>query len=191
MRILDGTGGGYQAKVTNDNKLSVHAESFSIQAHASIAHKRAFQVHSGEITVSPAGTEGLLQLRNDNTDKTVVITYIRIGCDETETASAKVEITSGGTWVNGSAVTPVNMNFTSSRTSGVTVHKSAVTTGSTLIDMRYISGPGEVTYNKEGAVVLPPGAILNIKITTQQDNVNVYGRCSFIILTDEDVEALG
>jgi hypothetical protein len=188
--IKDGTGKGYSAKVISDGKIATVSEIYSMQAHASMAHERAYQVNSGERTVTSAGAYGILALRNDASSDYCIVTYIRMGLNQVETAEAKFETFLGGTWSAGTAVTPVNMHIGSPNSPSVTAHYNSIPTGATMSDMCYLRGPNEKSYNKEGAMNIPPGEILSIKVTTTTDATKVYARISFVCLTETDLMEL-
>lgn len=185
--IKDGRGTGASAKVQSDGRMHVISEQEPFQAHASLAHSSAFQAHSGEQTVSPAGAYGVLALQNSSNTDSIMITYIRCGINDAETGEAKVEVNYMGTWVAGTVVTPTNMKAGDPKVFGVTAHYNAVPTSSTLVDIFYLSGPGEAKWTKEGSMIIPPGGIISLKVTTETDNVKVYGRISYIVLTQEQV----
>lgn len=184
--LKDGSGKGYSAKIMSDGKLAALAETYTMQAHASLAHAEAFQAFSGERTVSPAGTYGIIAVRNDSEDY-MIITYVRMGLNQVETAEAKFETCVGGAWVAGTAVAPVNMHIGHPRAPEVTVHYNSEPTSVTVSDICYLRGPDEMRYNKEGSVVIPPGKIFSIRVTTTTDSVKVYARVSFVRMTAEEI----
>ena len=184
--LKDGTGGGYSAKVTKGGKLRVLADNQTIQSFESLVNEAAFQAFSGEITVSTAGEYGVLALRNDSTE-TAIFTYIRMGVDSTETAEAKFETIMGGTWNAGTAASIINMNVGSNNTSGMTAHYNSIPTSGDVTDLCYLKGPNEMRYSKEGSVVLRPGEIIAVKVTTSTNGAKVYARMSFVMIASETI----
>jgi hypothetical protein len=188
MIIEDGTGKGVQAAVNREFKLATTSVIASPQQHAS-GLGRAYQVVSG--VQSMTGAYGILALRNDSTDN-MVITYIRAGIDQVETAQALVELYLGGTWAAGTATAdPVNLNTRFAIEAGITSHYNSIPTGSpSAIDAVWLRGPDEQVWRKEGSIILPTNGIVSIKITPTTASVNGHGRISFIMLTDEQLESL-
>lgn len=191
MQIEDGKGTGYKASVNKNNQLQVAATIASQQLQASARFGQAYQAASGVRNVASAGAYGILALRNDS-ELNMIITYIRMGVDKTETAQAKCEVLFGGTWVAGTAADdPVNLRSDSSKEPGVTAHYNSTPTGSPkVIDVHWVKGPGEVTYNKEGSIIIKKNGILSLRMTTETDAANIHGRISFIMLTDEQLAGI-
>ena len=188
MQIEDGKGKGVYASVSHENKLATTSVFASPQQHASGAYGRAFQVTSGIRTVT--GAYGLLALQN-NSPNNMVFTYVRVGVDKVETAQALIELALGGIWVAGTATdAPVNLNGRYATDAGVLSHYNAVPTTPNTIDRRWLAGPGEVTYNKEGSIILPTNGIFAIKVTPETAAVNCHARVSFIMLTNDELEDL-
>jgi hypothetical protein len=185
-KIVDGTGGGWEAKVTSENKLAAIAVTVPPQMHLSARHQQAFQVLSGVQSIT--GANGLLAIRNDSA-KRLVVTYIRVACDDTETAQALVEIYLGGTWTGGgTALTPVNLNLTSAAQAGVTAETNSLPGGTpSLIDARWLRGPGEVTYNKEGSIILGTNNVFSIKVTPETAAVGFNARLSFLMIDEAEL----
>jgi hypothetical protein len=188
MRIDDGTGKGPSAKVTKENKLTTTAVTISPQMHMSAAHGLAYQVLSGVQTIT--GANGILAIQNDG-PKNIAITYMRIACDKTETAQMLSEIFIGGDWAGGgTAVTPVSLNKRFNLDPGVTALTNSIPTGSPeLIDTRWLKGPDEVVYNKEGSIILPTSGILSIKVTPETASVKINARVSFVVFDDEELQS--
>jgi hypothetical protein len=188
MIINDGTGSGSSAKVSVENKLSIAGVTVSAQMHASARHGRAYQVMSGIRTIT--GAYGILAIRNESADN-LVITYIRMAVDKTETAQCLTQIFLGGNWVAGTAVEPVILNSKFNLNAGITAHYNAIPTGSPQgIDTRWIRGPDEIVYNKEGSIILGTNDLMSIKMTPETASVSVNARVSFLMLTDDELEQL-
>lgn len=183
--IDDGKGRGKSAAVSEEHRLATNAVTTSPQQHASGAHGKAFQVVSGIRAVT--GAYGILALKNEGVDN-IVVTYIRVGIDKVETAQALVQLYMGGVWVAGTTTdAPVNLNGRYAIEAGITSHYNAIPTGSLNIDTRWVRGPSEVTYNKEGSIVLPTNGIFSIKVTPETASVNVHARISFIVLSEDEL----
>jgi hypothetical protein len=187
MQIEDGKGTGFQAQVSKEHKLATSAVVAAPQLHASAAYGRAYQVMSGVRAVT--GAYGLLALRNNSTFN-LIVTYIRVALDDTETAQAQIELALGGTWVAGTAVTPVNLNSRFSIEADVDAHYNALPTSANTIDTRWARGPDEVVYRKEGSIILTNNNLISVKVTPETAAVNFNARISFIMLTDEELGSL-
>lgn len=189
MQIHDGKGSGVLAQVSKENKLAITGIAASPQLHASAAYGRAYQVITPIINIATAGAYGLLAVQNQS-DKNMVITYMRVGVDDNETAQALFELYMGGSWVGGGTqVFPVNLNGRFSLDSGIIAHYNSIPTSASAIDRRWMKGPNENTWNKEGSIILPTNNVFSMKVTTETNGANVYGRISFIMLTDEELES--
>lgn len=192
MQITDGTGRSYQAQVTSENRLATTGVSYPPQMHASIVTGEAYQAVSGVRNIASLGVYGILALRNDSLTKKMIVTYIRAGVDRVEALQAKCEIYLGGTWVAGTAApTPPNLNTASALSADVTAHYNAVPTSSNLIDAKWIKGPDECVWNKEGSIIIPTSGIISLKITTETNAVNAHGRISFYYVDAAEVARLG
>lgn len=188
MRIEDGSGSGYSAKVSSEKKLAVSAVSIPIQMHISAVKGQAFQVSSEIQAIT--GEYGILALQN-NTTLNMVITYIRIGCDKTEVAQMLIEQFLGGNWVDGTALTPTNLNRRFSLESGIKAHTNSIPEGLPFnIDVAWIKGPDERNYNKQGSIILPTNAIYSIRVTPETASVPVHARVSFLMLSDEQLSSI-
>jgi hypothetical protein len=185
--IITGADHGDSLKITNERRALTSSLVISQQLHAAAHHQRSFQVISGIRNISSAGAYGILSLKNNDSDRSLIVTYIRMGVDKIETAQALCEIYVGGDWVAGTAVTPINLNMASNINASVTAHYNSVPTSSSLIDSRYLKGPDEVVYNKEGSIIVPTDEIISLKITTETAAVNAYGRLSFIMIENDEL----
>jgi hypothetical protein len=115
----------------------------------------------------------------------MAVTYIRIGIDKTEASQAKVEILTRGTWNDGSAGSIEGCNLGSSLPAEATAHYNSIPTAPSVMDLRWITANQEVTYNKEGSIVIPTSGIIALRLTTETDSVKAHGRISFYYLPEE------
>ena len=189
MRNVDGSGSGVAAKVNADNKLATTAVAVSPQFHASASDGQAFQVVSGIRATVAATPYGILAIRNDG-QLNLVLTYIRVGIDQVEVAQAELGLFMGGVWVAGTDTEPpVNLNGRFSLEADVTAHYNAIPTGSKNIDRRWMRGPDEAVWRKEGAIILPTNSMFSIQVTPVTNAVNAHARISFILLSDDELES--
>ena len=79
MKIEDGTGKGFEAKVDDLNRMHTHAFNVPLTSFAS-TRGDAFNISSGLVTLTTAGESGLLYIKNNECDDISVITeFINIG----------------------------------------------------------------------------------------------------------------
>lgn len=188
MPIKDGTGKGYLAKVNEENLLMTYAKSASLQHFVSEHNEEAYQV-IGVATLS-SGTVVVLHITN-NSDKNMIITYLRhqvVGATGGTTfpnANNYFSIMLGRTYSTGGVVaTSVNMFAGSGNTSKVTTYQTDPTlTGTGLeIDRWYTKADGDMnTFNKEGALIIPPNKTMEISYIGDNTGGTIYARISFIM----------
>ena len=189
LQILDGQGRGYTAGVTQEGLLRVQAQTNAIQFHHSREHGSAYQVQGDFASVNNS-THAVLHLKNTSSTKVVVVTYIR--CQFLDYAGGTAlpnvatywdfglnrTVSSGGT-----AVTPVNMNATSGNAASVTATDNNPTMGGTFLEFdRYYpsSEADQLTYNKEGTLILGQNDTFEIRITSDHTSGVAQARVSFI-----------
>lgn len=189
IQILDGQGGSNVAGVTSEGLLRVQAQTNAIQFHHSREHGSAYQVQGDFASVNNS-THAVLHLKNTSSSKLVVVTYIR--CQFLDYAGGTAlpnvatywdfglnrTVSSGGT-----AVTPVNMNATSGNASSVTATDNNPTMGGTFLEFdRYYpsSEADQLTYNKEGTLILGQNDTFEIRITSDHTSGVAQARVSFI-----------
>ena len=188
-KIQDGTGSGKWAKVDGDNRLSVYAKSASIQHVVSEHEQEAYQV-IGTASLS-SGTVTVLHIKNISQDKNMVVTYVRhqlvgaSGGTSFPNTSNYFSVSLGRTYDSGGAVaTPVNVFSGSGHTAEVTAYQDSPTLAGTAseIDRWYTKSDGDMnTFNKEGALIIPPNATMEINYVGDQTSGTIYARLSFII----------
>jgi hypothetical protein len=182
MMIEDGKGTGSRLAVSAENRARTESVTHSPQMHASFVYQKAYQAISGVQTVSSPDAYGILALTNTGAED-IAVTYIRMGVDKAEVSQVKAEVLLGGVWAAGTAASIVNMNTVSSLQPEVTAHYNSIPTGSpSVIDVRWATGPAEMTYNKEGAIIIPTGGIIALRMTTETASVSIHGRISFFVI---------
>jgi len=166
--ILDGTGGGYEAKVNNQNRL----ETFSITEDrvADISNKTGdtFILASDFISLTTTASFNALMFIKNNSDKKLYIQTVR-GCS---TGSGTMQFRIIRNPTEGTIVSDANnsdqlsANFGSSNTfNGLAYSASGdgktITDGSNLT--QYINhSPGHSIEDYRGAVVIPKGGSMGI-----------------------------
>jgi len=187
--IKDGTGRGFLVKVTSENELSVESVSESIQHHISSVKEQAYQVIG--VSTLAASTVVALHVKNTSADKNLVVTYIRhqvvdpSGGTAIPNSSNYFRVALGRTYsAGGSLVTPVNVFGGSGNAAEVTAYSSAPTIVGTAdeIDRWYTKAEADMnTFNKEGAVIVPPNKTMEMSYVGDQTGGIIYARLSFIM----------
>ena len=191
MTILeDGTGKGYQAKVTPDNELKIAGEFRSIQHNASKINEDAYQV-IGTATLA-SGTVVGLHVKNNSSTKLLAVTYIRhqiigqAGGTALPNTSNYYSVRFGRTFSSGGTSTiPVNVNNGSGNTSETTVYYNNPTLAGTAseIDRWYTKAEADMNiFIKEGAVILKQGNTLELSYIGDQTSGTLYTRLSFVMI---------
>lgn len=187
--IRDGSGQGYLAKVDSDNRLHVFSKATEIQHVVSKEEQEAYQA-IGTCTLA-SGTVVALHLKNTSTDRNMVVTYIRhqilgnSGGTSFPNDSNYYRIALGRTYASdGSEVTPVNVFQGSGNTAKVVAYDTNPTlTGTAIeIDRHYTKAAGDMnTFNKEGALIIPPNGVMELSYVGDQTAGTLYTRISFIM----------
>ena len=152
MKINDGTGGGHDARVDINKHLNTRSFTNDM-AHWVSKEKGQAYIWTGD-TYNYDAADTILLLRNDATDKNLIITDIWIRGD-TET-DADIHFTSGAAFTpTGTAVTGVNLNRNSTNTAEATCirDETANTQGNVFLALR-ISADTEYHVDTKGMVIL-------------------------------------
>ncbi len=189
--ILDGTGDGHFAKVGADHRLRTYSKAASIQHVVSEDDQNAFQV-IGTANLS-AATVVVLHLTNNDTSENAIVTYLRhqiiaaSGGTAFPNVSNYFRIAVGRMYSSGGTVaTPVNVFSGSGKTTKVTCYQGGPTLTGTAneIDRWYTKADGDMnTFNKEGALIIPPNKTMEIAYVGDHTGGICYGRISFIMGT--------
>lgn len=185
--IKDGQGRGYLAGVTKNNRLRTDAISNQIQHISSLEKQEAYQVW-GTADLS-SGTVVPLHLKNSSDTHVLVCTYIRhqvvdpSGGTDFPNVSNYFAICLNRTYASGgSSVTPTNVYVGSGNVSSVTAYGNNPTLSGTAteIDRWYTKSEGDMySYNKDGAIIIPPSQTLEFRYVTDHSSGLVWARLSF------------
>ena len=137
MKIQDGSGKGYEAKVDNENRL--HTDSVSRDQSLQAALKsNSYNISTGVITLTSGDESGVFYIKN-NEDNPLVIKEILVIPGATTGGSGNALITikknpSAGTLISGASAvsTNVNRDFGSAKSLTADVYKGAE--GNTVTD---------------------------------------------------------
>lgn len=170
--IRDGTGGGYIARVSSTNRLSVTSETVSAIAVASLARSSAYVVgtQGGVALTSAAGESAVLYLLNSS-ETPLVVGGFAVSSNQAGTWTAYRNPIGGTITSSGTAVTPVNFNFSSGNTLNGTALKGAdglTTTGGVVLVSGY-TPIGFTNLDVAGALVLGTGSVLTLTYTPDAD----------------------
>lgn len=124
MKIRDGAGSGFEAKVNIKQRLDVAAASFP-EAHLVSALDGQCYVWTSSWS-SATGLE-TIYIKNDSKTKKLIISHITVGCVTTGT----FELYTATGVAAGTPITGVNMNRSSNNVAAVTAYGAASVTGIT------------------------------------------------------------
>lgn len=188
MLLESGLGNGKLAGVDDDNRLITASFNIPFQHLIAKDYNKTFQVW-GEATLA-SGTVTPIHIKNSSSDKVLVITYIRwqivdeAGGTALPNASNYWQLGFGPTYSSGgNAVTPVNMSGGATAISSLVAYQGNPTlSGSlTVCDKHYAKAEADMnTYNKEGAMLLLPGATMAAQFVGNQTSGTVYTRVSLV-----------
>lgn len=188
-QLKDGTGSGYLAKVTKENRLSVFAASASVQLVQSLENGSAYQL-IGEADLSSGTTTGL-HIRNSSANFNMIITYIRhqiitpAGGTALPNESNYFQVVLDRDYGSGgSIVIPVNVNAGSGNTAGLTCYTGdpTLTGDGREIDRWYTKSDADMnSFVKEGAVIIPPNRAIDFSYVGDQTSGTFYTRISFLM----------
>ena len=195
IQIEDGTGTGLTVAVNGKNEMRVRSTNHPLQHAISEDDGQAYQV-VGDFASINNSTHTVLHIKNTSTTKNLYITYMRLQTIDLAGGTAPPD--SGTYWQigtgrtvssGGTAVTPVNVNFSSGNTADATCTDDNPTMAGTFteIDRWYPEGEADwITYNKEAAVVLGKDDTLEIRITSTATSGEAYARISFFFEAGDD-----
>jgi len=126
MRIEDGSGKGFAAQVTDDNRLATESKTANRDFFISRDQGQSYHVVSEDATA--VANEETIYLQNTSTTLNLFIDHIIISTDTANKFRLKYVT---GTAAGGSALTPQNLNKTSSNAAAATARGSGSVTGLT------------------------------------------------------------
>ena len=178
-------------EVTPQNQLKVKAESISQQHFISSKFGRTFQVDGNSVTLTSA-THTVLHLKNNDAEKDLVVSYIRmqlVGASTADNLTDYFELGFDRTVTSdGTAKTPVNMNRGVGVVASVTATDGAGTTptmAGTFVSAEkwYPKASGELnTFNKDGSLMLGFNDTLEIRYVGTSTTGNAYARITFMMV---------
>lgn len=105
MIIEDGTGKGYQARINSENRLLVSSVSSTIEHHINHVVGRSFNL---VFSATPSAGDCFLYMKNEDKDRDVTIEgfWFKESADD----YIDIMISQTGSPINGTAITPINLN---------------------------------------------------------------------------------
>lgn len=193
--IKDGTGGGYQAKVTSTHRLYVNGVTEDIASHHTFLGE-SYNINTGTITLSSANKSAVLYIKNNESEPLVINSFIYLLGNSDSTGDTLVNIErnpTGGTIVSGaSSVTPINRDFGSNNSLTVDSYKGAeanTLTGGTVAIGSIFASSGRYVVTV-GAVILRKGNTLGVTVTPPPSNtdmdIQIAVSCYRAVETTED-----
>lgn len=180
MRIQDGKGKGYEAKVDNYNKLHTRSVTVSSELVGALLYNQ-FGINTTAITLTSANESALLYAYWADPAEHMILSRQVMSFGPSTGGSGQVRIRiirnpTGGTLISaGTAITPVNNNFASSLTANGTWKKGAegstVTGGLDMVDVGTNSGSILVVSDIDW--VVPNGSSYVIAITPPTGNTSM------------------
>ena len=194
MRIDSGTGESYSAKVDSENKLHTRTVS-STELQAEVRKGHAYNINTGEITLTNDTSTPVLYLKNNELND-LFVSGIIVGLNHSTGGSATdlctVTVTrnpTGGTIVSNATAVDINSNrnYGSQNTLTADVYKGA--TGNTMTgDTDHI-----IAYNGDGGrlflsieEVLPKGSSIGIEVKAPSGNTSMACYAAIVCHLEED-----
>lgn len=180
-QIQDGRGTGSALKIDIEGRA--HVDSIATQREEAQSQRGyAFNLNTGNITLTNGATKNAVMYVKNNEDYTLVITNIFyiLGNTTSGTGNCYVEIVRNpttGTIISGATAVTIseNKNFGSSKTLDATAYKGATgltfTNGSDYAATILNAGPQRVVITG-GSITLPKGASIGINYTTPTSNTS-------------------
>lgn len=193
MKLEDGKGTGYLAKVGKDNRLQVRAVVEEEVIH-NCESGNAYNFNTGLISVT--GDATLMYLKN-NAEDNLIITDIALGSFDGITHSNDPYITviknpTGGDLISDATAVDINQNrnFGSSKTAAANVYKgksAGTITGGSDVAILQATGGSRSFYGID--LIIPKGNSIAIKLTANVSSGSANWYCALIgyYKDDQDV----
>lgn len=186
LQLQDGTGSGYRAKISDDNRLLTQAITETASDHHSELGKR-FNLNTGDITLTSANASGVLYFKNNDTENfhaTVIV--FNLGASTSGTGDMLIEIIKNpttGTLISNATAVTTNSNFHFGSAVTLTglaykgVEGATISDGSVFASTRAASN-GRIVLTL-GEIIIPKGSSIGIRYTPQASNTSQ--KCQFAI----------
>jgi len=178
--IQDGTGTGSRATVDTKNRLHTFAISGSGATEAAL-NGDLYNINTETIELTSDGASSLLYMKNTNTEPWVMTRlFYNAGTSTGGTGDFLAELianpTTGTLISGGTAITPHNLNFASSKTLTSTALKGAdgstITDGTTRVST-IIPSSGSRVLIAFDSIIIAAGSSFAVRITPQTGNTSM------------------
>ena len=178
--IQDGTGTGYRAEVDSKNRLSTLAATSTSGTNAALDGD-LFNINTETINLTSATASSLLYLKNTDTvpwiiDRVFYNAAVSTGGSSDFLAEVIANPTAGTLISTATAITPHNLNFSSTKTLTGLIYKGAE--GTTITDgtvrvSTIIPASGSRVLIGFDSIVMGAGSSMAVKITPQTGNTSM------------------
>lgn len=162
MKIEDGTGQSFFAKVDATQKLETRAVS---EPQDKYLNERGYAWTVKSSTTAAGTNDIIFYIKNDGANP-VILTTLR-AFSSAATTLTLVPVTGTPTYAAGVALTPVNRNLGSSRTMSATIYEDTNTTGLTeigdMFDLRLEAANTQRELVISSGVIIPQGQAMAMK----------------------------
>ncbi len=189
MIITGGTGNGYSAKVTSENKLATYSVTETELMHVSEEEEDAYIITTPFLTITTTGGR-ILWIRNDATDKVLMIERLSVSWDggsASHDETVQLEMYGGDALpsANETAVTPVNLNTGSGKVAETTAYywdevgNGMTSSGGTVIG-RSQAAIGTLKHNTGGLILTYNQAMsINLKADDEVGEASIIVVCYY------------
>jgi len=180
MKIEDGTGTGYMARVDAEHRMQAEAVSHPLPHHINHAHGDAYSMVFDQAAANGATDELLLYIKNTD-DNDLILDGIWITISAANIVYCKLG-DSGTVGGSPTTITPVNLNAGNGKTATGTFYSddamSGLSGGSTVI-WHYLTAAGaSVDICPSSDLILPKNGVFTLYVETQQAQT-IQGYISF------------
>ncbi len=163
--IKDGSGQGYLACITSENRLTTDAIGEDVVAHINEVEE---QVYSVVVSQTPTGAGDCFCYVKNTSSQNLILRSITLAATSDETIKVKIKDT--GTPVGGTTYTPVNRNSGSTKTATGTFQTGNDITGlsgGSVVDQLFLKG-GDSTrkFFWQSHIIIKPNDTLTFYATT-------------------------
>jgi hypothetical protein len=160
LQLEDGTGNGYQAGITYENKLRTSATTFTLEHEINHHDGQAYSLHAN---VTPTGAGSCFLYLRNNSDKDIVISGSILHATTDEIIIFKLG--DSGTPIGGNSELPVNRNAGSGNEADATsltgVDITGLAGGKEAIDIFIAGGQSSYHLRPDSNLILPRNKVFS------------------------------
>lgn len=178
FEIEDGTGAGYLAKVSSENRILADSVTRSEREQEAISGD-AYLIGTGFVTLTSANQSALLYFQNDNNFDLVITRFLigvraSTGGAENHIRGVLIKNPTGMSAGSGSPLLAPNINFGSSNTltltSEIGAEGASLTGGSTFAA---VVAPVEQLTTEAASTIIPKGSSIGVNIIPPSSNTSL------------------